>query len=488
MLPGRAPAASLIASRRRGGTNHADYLDRAVSLATTLGAVTATASPFAHVSLSAVAEAAGVTRSTLYRLWPSQHAFWDELVSYMMTAEADSSTSAPSPFADSGATSLAAASVHESVQSLLLTDRHALMQIGVIGLPIESMSRDLVAKRRAERIAALSHELDRDLRIRGAACIDGVEVGHVAVALTMIGTGLPITGRLVRPDHLTFDSATFEGPSEAGRSLFGTLQEALRAALTTTSSAPPATQQVDDRADVVPPRRPSGRRLDYLRIAAELALDPDTDGPGIGRALRYLTLDALARELGVTRRTLANIWPDQASFRLDLLAHLLRSERGDLVQALQGTRQALSGVADADPATVIHDLGDRIHHALLQRRNDLSFLAFAPHFDDIEVSGRMRREHDQLLIAVRHSLGLLLRRIGTRPRPGVTPDHVAVAVMVVCDGANRLLRTDAALATRVDVDGRTRSLTAVALAGVLTGLTEPVDTRPQVARYLRLVS
>ena len=66
-----------------------DYLDIGASIVADAGTATGdeVGLALAHVRLAEVAERAGVTKGALYHIWPSQEAFWADLLEHLMSEQ-----------------------------------------------------------------------------------------------------------------------------------------------------------------------------------------------------------------------------------------------------------------------------------------------------------------------------------------------------------------------------------------------------------------
>lgn len=73
-------------SRRTREQRREDYLDAGAAIIgdNTLGEYSDASLALAHVKLAEVADIAGVTKGAMYHLWPSQEAFWQDLLTYML--------------------------------------------------------------------------------------------------------------------------------------------------------------------------------------------------------------------------------------------------------------------------------------------------------------------------------------------------------------------------------------------------------------------
>ncbi len=484
---------------RAGRRSKEDLLRAAVTLADQVS----TAAPVrhyavAHVSMSAVAKVAGVTRGALYRLWPTQQDFWNDLVEVILAGDIGDDASADAPSLPPAPSWLGHGSLHSHVadaaQDLLLLDRSPLVQIGLAGYPGPSTATHALAERRADQVARLGRHISHELHADKSWCLGGLTATDIATAIAAIGNGLPITGRIARHTELSFHHRELAEPPH---SVLGVALAAIHANLTRPvrldtpfEQQAAATVVEQQRWSRLPTRTPrgSGRRREYLQHAVALATDRATASEGLDRALGHVHLDTLARTADVTRRTLSNLWPDQAAFRLDLFSHLLARERQWIGRAIShGTayhrRQQMSEF-DA-----FLTAGDQLHAALADHLGSVSFLAYAPLLAARKLAVRARQDHDELLDDAAQQVSLLLDVTRRRPRRGVTMRQIALALFTLADGTNRLMRIDPAL-TRTDIahDGEKHTITGFATAAILTGLTEAPGVRPEAVDFAALIS
>jgi hypothetical protein len=217
----------------------------------------------------------------------------------------------------------------------------------------------------------------------------------------------------------------------------------------------------------------SGRRLDYLRHAAELARREHGQAePADSCALGYVSLDALARAEGVTRAAVRKLWPSQAAFRPDLFAHLLTRHR----LAVVGAMSHVTGSA-CPPDELLRRVGDELFEQVQRERRQVSHLSFAPQFVLPSFRAYIQGHTGPLLDSTGAALAELLRAAGRRPAPGLDGRRGAALVLAFVDGMTRVSRTLPELG-RDHVagppgDGR-HSLLAVAFEKLLLGSSLPL--------------
>lgn len=468
----------------RGSRVRLDYLELACSLASEPSA-TPPAAHFAvsHVTLASVAAAAGVSRAALYRLWPSQQDFWNELIDHLL--DGDASARIDGATADDPVRGQPSGPVVDAAQDVLISDPLILLRCALASYPGESSASARLAIRQADRLDRLADALTTRMTVAGSRCRPGITAHDLATALTAVGSGLPVIGRLCRPGDLRFDSPVFETNSDGARSMLAVVTESIQRALTEPGDA------VDDgwsprRRDGAPTAftDSAGRRRAYLDLAARLAMI----GGEANHALGHVNLASVARAAGVSRRALGKLWPDQSRFHSDLFIFLLTRERNHIIDALEQVaaeqRRALS-----DSETAFLRIGEHLHRQLLTGRRRRTFMAFAPQLLAHDLAMRATDEHARLIDACAAQLVALLGSVERRVRVGVTPRHLATALFILSDGFSRLLRThpDAVPAT-IATSTADRTLVAVSTAAILDRFSEPFDPSPEARRIADLIS
>jgi AcrR family transcriptional regulator len=482
----------------RGSSTRDRYLNLARQLANGLaGTLPSRHFAVAHITIADVARAAGVSRSALYRLWPSQMDFWNDLVDFVLRHLEDDPP--PSRFTGAaanvdGPVDVSFEAVLDAAQDALLSAPLPLLRAGALGYPQTPPIDANRERARRDLLTDLAQQIVDQLVVHHRRCIHGVTATDLAAVSVALGNGLAITGRMVPTRDLTLNSPA-SADRAAPRSLLGALVGAVCRAFTVPNPAGnrapehsisrPSVMSADGNPASIEPV-PSARRRQYLRIAASLALDTGTHVE-YHRVLGHVSLDSLARAAKVTRRTLTNVWADQAQFRLDLFAHLLNRERQWVEAAIRSILRRDGTPIDSHDA--FSAVGDRIHADLLAHADEVSFLAYAPVLDQREVSERALQEHDRHVDRCERQLRVLLVALDRRPVRGISLRHLAVALFTLADGTNRLVRTHRELLReRVRSRQGEHSITGYATAAIFDQLTEPLDDRRRVNRLSSLLS
>jgi AcrR family transcriptional regulator len=455
----------------------------------------------AHVDMAQVAEAAGVSRSALYRLWDTQDAFRADLAAHLAATD-------DAPWLAIDAERLGGASVPPDAfreltrrllaegQDQLASDAQPLLRAGFAGYPNAREVTGVIGEREGWRLLGHAELVERALAAAGRRCVDGVRPLDLAVATACVAEGLALAAHMTPPDqHLAVgcDPARpwsllaaaacllFEGLSEPdpGADRRGGAAAARPAA----APPPPPRPPLPVRPEAL---EPTGRRRYYLDLAARLAgrrpgPDPGSPEPGAGAegagtdrpdgtGLGYVSLDVLARAEGVTRGAVRKLWPTEASFGLDMFAHLLGRHRAAVAGRLAAVSAAPTPPASASEAGWLRAGDDLLAHARSEGAR-LSHLTFAPRFVLPSFRSRAQRHAGAVGDRVAVALVDLLEAGGRRLPAGVPARGLAVLVLALVDGTTRVFRTVPELVRR-DVawrDGH-HSLLGISLATLLGGL------------------
>jgi AcrR family transcriptional regulator len=443
-----------------------------------------------HVTIGAVAAAAGVSRGALYRLWPSQQDFWNDLIDFLEECprrRGEDGPRRPSPRSQS---------FSDAAQDILLADTLTLLRTATADMGVPNGDESRVGERRGARLGHLATALERAVVAAGRQFSPAVSPSDLAAAVTALGIGLPVAGRMCAAEDLRFDSPWFEPPSNGARSVLGVATEAIRDHMTrvaTSDAAPeriamPAREHGATAGERTPP--PAGRRRSYLEIGARLAMT--RDGTAAHRVLGHVTLDSVARAAGVTRRTVASVWPDQDAFRLDLFTHLLREDRAAIIAAI---REATVRHDSSQPSIgVFEEVGSHLHRSLVSGLGGPTFRAYAVQLDEPSLAARAIEEHRRLTESCVVHVQRLLAMTNRRLRSGVVGRQLAAVLFALTDGFATLLRTSPG-AVREDIHrdddasgARTQTLIGITVGAVLDVLTEPLDGSDDVNRYVSLIS
>jgi AcrR family transcriptional regulator len=466
----------------------------------------------AHVRIADVAARAGVTKGALYHLWESQHAYWEDLLEHLLATQG---ILGPAEIAvvvdrldgggDSGVVTFANATFDSFESDPSFFIRIALTSY--LGSGDERNSFDARVRDGMDRFAPL---LDGILDGLGWHWRSGVSPTHYMTAVSALLQGLAIHARVApngAPEYLDADnrrvtlyaaategllracaarqdgSPSIEAPSAVRRRPPWTrLEMDAPGAPEQRTGQPSATEIVPEART----RRPTleQRRLDYLRIGAELAMEFDRAGRQSVDALVNIRLADVAARAGVTKGALYHVWDDQDSFRADLLAHLLDvEERHGMTETDVAIHQLASelrrGPDGPDLAQVLRHMSGFAFDRLKDDPVHAARFAFATHLHHPDVRRPLARTTGTYL---RHYEGLL-ELTGRRMRAPFTVRDLATVVNASMEGLLLRHRTSPTLADSVldvvhpdDEGGRRREpwrLAAFAAFTYVTWFTEP---------------
>lgn len=492
--PARAAGEAIRGRRRRSKSS---YLDLAVGLANEYHAlgVTPHAYAVAHVDIARVAEVSCVSRTALYRLWETQESFRAELAAYLAARD-------EAPWMERSGRRLGGALTYpdelfelirqrlNADQDSLATDPRPLLRAGVAGYPVANPVTAVIAERELCRLSHHAEVVSRALRSTGRRCRDGLVPTDISVVTTCMADGLALAARMTPPRLRFTVAAETERPwslfALAVSALFDGMTEPDPEGVTPTGAGSPDLNAAALPIDQAIGGAPRGRRLDYLRAAAELAsAEPPEDELRDGYAVGYVGLDSLARAGGVTRAAVRKLWPTQAAFRLDLFVHLLSRHRHMVSERFRQAALALSGEArgqhlrardNPERSRLQHALlraGDELFAQLCDERSRVSHLTFAPQFVFPSFRSHIHQHVDPLLASTAAHLTELLSAIGRRLRPGLTGIQAAILAHSLIDGMTRVGRTIPEVTQRpVPYEGGFHSLLGAAMADLFWGLSE----------------
>jgi AcrR family transcriptional regulator len=194
--------------RPRRRRSKVDYLDAALALADRRAQVGPApyAYAVAHVDMAQVAEAAGVSRSALYRLWDTQDAFRADLAAHLAATD-------DAPWLAVDAERLGSASVPPDAfreltrrllaegQDQLAADAQPLLRAGFAGYPNAREVTGVVGEREGWRLLGHAELVERALAAAGRRCVDGVRPLDLAVATACVAEGLALAAHMTPPDQ-----------------------------------------------------------------------------------------------------------------------------------------------------------------------------------------------------------------------------------------------------------------------------------------------
>lgn len=418
-----------------------------------------------HIRLTEVADRLGVSRSSLYRLWPSQLDFWHDVVELAVSspsrviaelvAEPTDGDAAADPSTDLEAlVRTVVAGIDDAVVGLT-TDPSHLLRAGLAGYPPSSLVPAAAAVERSERAAA-ADRLARMLAGVGRRPLPPLTTDDLVTAMGVFLDGAVLYGRSVPEslDHrvvLEADGTAWSLTGLAVRSLLVELTEPGKP-VERRGPTPGRAIGTPDRGQL--PLR-SALHAEALEAALELlverAIEPRPQD--LEAALGHVSLARLARAAGVTRRHMYHLWSSQSEFLFDLLDRMVAEERADFVRRLDSSTVDAAAVGDRSRLLLV--LIDELN---AYRRSETPprpavRLALQPHIRG-EWIDRWKRAGMARTVAInRQRVDLLAAHLSMRPLAGVDADDVATIMVHAAAGSERLHRVDPR-AIRYDIPWR----------------------------------
>ncbi|HEU5149547.1 MAG TPA: TetR/AcrR family transcriptional regulator [Iamia sp.] len=457
----RPPAATGAHPSGRGARRR--YLEVATEVAAKVRPGVGRSYLAAAVELADLVERLGRSRSSLYRLWPSQHDFWHDLTLHLVFQNDylkpdewlpwDVSKLpvdvAPQrdPAADTELVRVTLGLIQDwTLQDPWIQVRSALL--GYADVPEVAEARRRVEARRIRHLAARTAAV---LALSGAGVAAPLQAIDVATGVWCLGDGFAVLNRS-RP---SIGTRVVELDRGLGPRPWGLFAYAAGHALTAMADpdAGPAVVDPDPGPtpaalyDEVSARWTESQR-DALREATALFLErlgPPVPGahaePPAGgeiRSLGHVTVADVARQAGVSRRSVYNHWSSSEDLRLDLLRWLLAAERNRYVAGLDRVvasppRAERARVDAVLAALLVHPAPNRIPIPHLP----LAFLAEADH---PAVRPVLERGHAEMVTAVASRVDRLWPTDRRATGADLDTEDLAVLLLSLVTGANRLRR------------------------------------------------
>lgn len=408
-----------------------------------------------HVKLTHVAERLGVSRSSLYRRWETQHDYWRDLVLFMATREQEpwvrehlDATPSESRSGDLEAILDGIRQEFDLLQRRLTHSPRRILRTALLGYPAAPELRKAVGWERSNRQRAATR-LDRMLGLLGRVVVAPLTATDLLAAIWILSEGV---AHCCAVDPATSETQiVLDGDEDRPWSLLAYAVRCLILTLTAPSdgSAPPrhvAVAAPTTQSSVLPSW--SQEQLDALTQGADLFAErfqsPEAATPGV-EMLGHITLARVAREAGVTRRQLYHLWSSHDDFRRDLLRYI-RAEEGSTYfsQFDDGLAAALESPR---PSHIALDVCEHIERGRLAEPIDTSAharFALEPHLNDPLVRGEAQTAMTEVMTFHQERIEAFVDRSGVELRTGVTPLHINHLLTALAHGSEVLRRTDPA--------------------------------------------
>lgn len=419
------------------------------------------------------ARAAGISRSTLYQLWPSMIDLAEDTRRYMATRRPDwraALLSRPS-----------AAPISTQIAEATLIDP-AFLSVAMRSLASSTASGDLRSTVRsldAEWFDTFGRWLDAHLHERGRQPVPPLSTTDLAVLLTAL-----IEGTLIQAAMGAGRDRGF-WPPEAATQL-GEITERVLDQLTTARPAedghpPPPPEPTE------PPDTPLSRRqLGAIEAILDVHVGLPFDHPQAPLVVRLIDPATLARRLGITQRRMYQIWPGASELNADLFAYQARRLRAFTeTMTAQVLQERITHGDGVPPDTIAWGAHAAISAGLDADGRGLFAVAFA--IADPHLSAVAERE----FAAWRQSLQVvflaLMQVFDRRLAVGVEMAQCTRTLFAVIIGAMRLALLDPSLLDRTVGSGsETKPLLGLGWMAAFQGLTQEWGPRVPDAAATRV--
>ncbi|MDQ2677702.1 MAG: hypothetical protein M3Y51_03085 [Actinomycetota bacterium] len=437
--------------------SRAQYLDVAASV---VGLDPAGEPAFAHlvspVKVGDVADRLGVSRAAMYKLWPTQHEFWVDLATHLITRDADEPWIVGAVVGLADEVDPSAPDLFEatrrwfgSVQQQFAADHRLVLRSASLAYPLpeDTAARRMQLERRDRARAARS--VEQALVAARRRPVPSLTVDDLTLAIAMLVDGSAMLS-WTAPDLMRAWAPSVED----GAGPWSALAFAVRcvmAELTEPGPPPDRTSTFDGEPEPVAreewrasPRTPAQDRAlrAGAQIIAELVAEAgrgDGSQTARGDVLGHITIDRVARAAGVSRRHLYNLWGSQAKFRADLLAHLSRREFVDYFADFDDAAfESLISLDDPDElALTIGELVNRERPTTDDQTAQARF-AFRGQLTDPRVRTRMQQNLEQAVAEQARRLRDLADLLGLDHDAGLRSEETSLLLMIAGGGSERL--------------------------------------------------
>ena len=188
--------------RRSKEQRRTDYLDIGAAL------VAESAGPggaepgfaLAHVKLADVADRAGVTKGALYHIWPSQEAFWNDLLGYLMDGQqlfgAEHLAAIGEDLAAAAGTSPTLREFGNALFDTLSHDPSFFARVSLFSYLDDDRVRSELDRSFRDSVERIIPVLESSIRSMGRQVIDGATSWDFAVAIAALLDGLCLQYRI----------------------------------------------------------------------------------------------------------------------------------------------------------------------------------------------------------------------------------------------------------------------------------------------------
>lgn len=478
------------------------YLDAAVAIITESVASDENHSglALAHVKIDDVAERAGVTKGAIYHIWPTQEAYWADLLLAML----DETTAAGDMFA-TWARQVTAPDydgpepTHLDVCRIGFESRlgnpAAYVRASLLSYASDNRTSDHLEQEAQDVAEIYPSATESILSNAGRHLRPGLSYSHVIAYLDAILNGLTIIqqyypdllGPLLLPNGSSIDA--YSMVSEAAMLAFSEPDAPVDTGTIPIGSIlgipldGPTLESIRNHANYgdnsTDDSEAKDRIAHYIQCGLELLAEtgPVKVAKGAVDALGNVRISEVAERVGVSKGSIYHIWPSQELFRLDVLKHVLDnwSEMGARLLTELLTESAEQGWPPEKLLRVASDLAFDTDKATPQF---LARFSFALYTANPEVAQAFREGNRK----VNQRFGQVLERVITqrnrRLREPVTIDILVGYAEAVLYGLCLLYGTspdlvDGHRANAAAEPGQPSRFTEI-VAGLVEHLSEPI--------------
>jgi len=436
------------------------------------------------IRLQTVASAMQRSRTSLYRLWATQEDFHTDLALYLVVQNDYRAPTAELPWRRSLSHQNVPTAVDlpdlleftrmvlEMVQDHILSDPWIAVRAATIGCGNPGELAPLRAAVEQQRLQDLTAILDDMLEAAGLVPVPSTRTSDLALGLWCLADGFATLARSLprlKDEVVNVD----DGDGPAPWRLFAYIARCLLVT-TTVPGDPPSAPRTAPAARGVEAYA-FGRawvplQLEALEVGARLFTDrfvasDDGGAPQVLTGLPQINIANLAREAGVTRRPVYDIWPTSEDLRLDLLRSFLYAESSNLTRKLDRLTQSRTPIT---PQAAL---------AALVREPNPQQLSPAEAASAFLLDVHRPRARMILETGTAAMLKSVAEAVDRAWPPPATSNHasgsiapVAATVIALATGANRLLRTSPVATDRQALVDRALAPTLRAVLGQRAGL------------------
>lgn len=406
-----------------------------------------------QISVHDLADALGVSRTALYRRWPTRHDLWADLMRYAAFqadfARADDEMPWAPPPDSFDPVDLASPKLLEVIRTQY---NNSLAEVRR-DMTWVVRSAQLAYPETGELAHARSHVEQRRLTTLAARITIGLQRGRrrfhppytlfdLTAALWCIGDGLVVLAHWlpeVADSGVVVDDGNGPLPWTLTGYAFRCMMFSMTEPIDPPGSSPLVTADLSALRDL-DAAAPAWTDAQRETLAAGTAMLFERLGSrqpaGHLSVLPHITIDRIARASGVSRRAVYDVWPTRDDLLLDVLEALLAAESADLAERIERSRAA------AGPEPDLAALGHAILAPLQESTAGLeqAVLAYIPESRRPEVKAILLEHHRRDVAAV-VSLFADLPVFARSPVEAVTIEQLAVLWLALEAGGRRMRRS-----------------------------------------------